>query len=384
MPRIARPFANHPFAAANPQLVVLAQNVLSQSLAVSTRAGYRSAVNHLRRFHEKQPAASGLNKLDYPVTPETLCLWMADSVDKLTFQSIRTYLHGIATTQVELGYPSPLSKDTPQSPLIWRMFKAIKRIQGKQVVRKRLPITVRLLIHLDPLFDTSKELDLCMRAAMWLGTCGLLRAGEFTTKPTTHTTLKLQHLTFHDRRTNVLDPHDLLQSTDSDPPFYMSVRLEQSKTDPFRQGTSVIVGNRRAIQYMLEYLRHRTLRLSRQPLFTGVDGQALTTAALVKFTQALIERANIPNKHLFLGHSFRKGGATSLHEAGHPDSLIQEMGRWASFAFATYVDTPLYMLIAAGRSLRDVEQLHSTAAFSPQHSGAASDHSSFWDVNNLL
>lgn len=85
--------------------------------------------------------------------------------------------------------------------------------------------------------------------------------------------------------------------------------------------------------------------------------------------QALIERANIPNARSFLGHSFRKGGATSLHEAGHPDSLIRMMGRWASFAFATYIDTPLHMLVAAGHSLREME---------PQHI------SSFWDVNNLL
>ena len=69
--------------------------------------------------------------------------------------------------------------------------------------------------------------------------------------------------------------------------------------------------------------------------------------------------------------SFRKGGATSLHEAGHPDSLIKLMGRWASFAFATYIDTPLHMLIDAGISLRKVEELH------------AQTNVSFWDVTNL-
>ena len=117
---------------------------------------------------------------------------MADSTNKLRYPSIRNYLHGIATTQQELGFPNPLT----QSPLIWRMFKAIKRIQGQQVVRKRLPITVNILSQIDPFFDTSKEIDLCVRAAMWLGTCGLLRAGEFTAKPTAHHTLRLQHLTF--------------------------------------------------------------------------------------------------------------------------------------------------------------------------------------------
>ena len=158
---------------------------------------------------------------------------------------------------------------------------------------------------------------------------------------------------------------------DEETPHYMSVRLEQSKTDPFRHGTTVIVGNQLAIQYMIMYLTKRKLVLNRQPLFIGSNGQALTTGALVKFVQSLIARANIPNAHLFLGHSFRKGGATSLHEAGHPDSLIKQMGRWTSFAFATYIDTPLKMLIDAGRSLTKVDAVD-----------VGTNHS-FWDVNNL-
>ena len=335
---------------------MLAQNILAAALSNSTRSSYRSAVNHIAKFHEKQAS-----KLVFPISPDTLCLWMAYSIDKLKYPSIRNYLHGIATTQLELGYSNPLT----QSPLVWRMFKAVKRIQGASVVRKRLPITVSILSKIDPFFDTKNEVDLCMRAAMWLGTCGLLRAGEFVTKPTTKYSLKLQHLTFHDVNNNILEPHNLKHT---EIPHYMSLRLDQSKTDPFRQGTAVIISNTRAIQYMLAYLHRRNQRFARQPLFAGVDGQALTASALVKFTQSLIQRANIPNAHLFLGHSFRKGGATSLHEAGYPDSLIKIMGRWASFAFATYIDTPLRMIIEAGRSLlRKVE----------------TNRSSFWDVSNL-
>jgi hypothetical protein len=292
---------------------------------------------------------------------------MADSVDKLRFQSMRTYIHGIATTHVELGFDNPLLH--PRAPLIWRMFKAVKRIQGESVVRKRLPVTVSILSQINHLFDTNSELDLCMRAAMWLGTCGLLRAGEFVTKSATRQTLKLQHLTFHDARHGRLDPLHL----EGRVPAYMTVRIEQSKTDPFRRGTDVVVSNPTAIKYMLAYLQRRRQTMQRSPLFVGDNGQALSASALVTRLQALIERAHIPNAHLFLGHSFRKGGATSLHEAGHPDSLIKMMGRWASFAFATYIDSPLAMLIAAGQSLEEVEQ----PAVLPSAD-------SFWDVNDLL
>jgi hypothetical protein len=202
---------------------------------------------------------------------------------------------------------------------------------------------------------------------MWLGTCGLLRAGEFVMKPTTKSALKLQQLTFHDSTGGMLKPTIQNNNCIS----YMSLHLEQSKTDPFRQGTNVIISSPRAIQFMLQYMNSRDTSLARQPLFVGSDGNALSASELVKFTQSLIDRARIPNSHLFLGHSFRKGGATSLHEAGQPDSLIKLMGRWSSFAFATYIDTPLHMLIDAGRTMTKTDR--------PR----LQTNNSFWDVHNL-
>jgi hypothetical protein len=200
-------------------LVKLAQNILAQNLADSTRASYASAVNHITKFLEQHGA-----KLSFPISPDTICLWMADSIDKLTYSSIRNYLHGIATTHMELGHSNPLNA----SPLPWRMFKAIKRIQGERTVRKRLPITVNILEQVDGLLDTSNQAHLCMRAAMWLGTCGLLRSGEFTRKSTTKCILKLNHLTFHALDNTIIDPLDATLGA----PHYMSLRLEQDRPLP--------------------------------------------------------------------------------------------------------------------------------------------------------
>lgn len=342
-------------------MVRQAQQVLAHALAPNTRASYTSAFNHLDAFHRRLNVITTL-----PVSSDTLCLWMADSIDKLKFSSIRNYLHGIATLQQELGHPNPIA-----APLVWRMFKAIKRLQGERVIKTRLPITITLLMQLNAHITETDLRHLCMRAAMWLGTCGLLRAGEFVTKPTNRHTLQFDHLTFHNADSAEIDPIGDRHAAVA----YMSLRLDQSKTDPFRRGTNVIVGNERAISYMLRYLRRRNTTLKRVPLLLDpLTGQALSCASLVKFTQDLIKLAHLPNADQFLGHSFRKGGATSLHEAGHPDSLIKLMGRWASFAFASYVHTPLNMLVEAGRSLRKVEDLsHMTTT----------TFSSFWDVNSL-
>ena len=85
----------------------------------------------------------------------------------------------------------------------------------------------------------------------------------------------------------------------------MTLRLEQSKTDPFRHGTNVILSNPRAIRYMIAYLQHRNQYLARLPLFAGSNGQPLSTAALVSFTQDMIKRSNIPNAHLFISQRRR-------------------------------------------------------------------------------
>ena len=123
-----------------------------------------------------------------------------------------------------------------------------------------------------------------------------------------HAEAQPSHLSFERQRYHRPDPLD----TTIGLPLYMSLRLDQSKTDPFRRGTSVVISNTRAIQYMLAYHRKRQCSLARQPLLVGDDGQALSTSALVKFTQSLIEQGSIANAHLFLGHSFRKAGRSNF------------------------------------------------------------------------
>lgn len=291
---------------------------------------------------------------------------MADCVRTLSFSTIRVYLHGIATTQVELGFSSPLTENS----IIWRMYRAIKRLQGAAVAKIRLPITTNVLMKVEHLhkLDRAKfseaqvRLASCLRAAMWLGTCGLLRSGEFAWKNRDSATLRRNQLSFHNEDDIELNGLDACRLA-----AYMKVRLEKSKTDPFREGTDVLVSNPIAIQAMCHFLglRDRTQGSGALPLFdTGLTTSCvLTVAKLVEYTQSLLNEANIINAHLYKGHSFRKGGATSLHEAGMPDSLIKSMGRWQSFAFATYVATSNPLLIRAGRAMTAARVLNRRVTF---------------------
>ena len=314
----------------------MARGVLAHSLADTTRRGYRSAVSSLARFCEKYRLT-----LKFPVSADTLCLWMADRSRSLTYSSIRVYLHGIATSYVEMGLPSPIA----DCPIVWRMYKAVKRLQGSQAARKRLPITTAILDLLERHQDVSSTAGLAVRAVMWLNTCGLLRSGESAVRDRDSTVLRRSHLRFMSEAKEELRGNDICRAA------YMVVHLARSKTDPFRAGTEVVVADTRAVSAMLAYLAAADDLRPDDPLFRSERGWALTVKELVAHTQRMLVAAGVADAHAYLGHSFRRGGATSLHLAGVPDSVIRIMGRWHSFAFARYIDTPLELLITAGRSM---------------------------------
>ena len=315
--------------------------MLAQAISGTTRTGYKSAVNSIEKFCTKHNY-----KLTFPISADTICIWRANNVGGLTFGARRVYLHGIGTTHVELGLPSPILN----SPMVWRMYKGIKRMQGAHVTRKRLPITTEVLDQLEAHQDKQTLSGLSLRAAMWLGTTGLLRSGEFAVRNKDSNVLLRSDLQFIDDHGQQHDGHKAQPHT-----AYMRLTLRQSKTDPFRQGVDVIVSDHRAVAAMLTYIQAHSTQRASDPLFIAEGGKALDVSTLVAGTQALLVKANIADAAAYLGHSFRRGGATSLHLAGASDSIIRVMGRWRSFAFATYVDTPIAMLVKAGRMLAQTQ-----------------------------
>lgn len=321
--------------------------MLAHSLAETTRAGYRSAIASLASFCAQQKL-----QLGFPVSPDTLCLWMAAVSCKLTYGSIRVYLHGIGTTHTELGMPSPLD-----SKLLWRMFAAVKRLQGAQASKQKLPITTELLLSLERWQVCGTVPGLSLRAAMWLGTCGLLRSGEFALSGRSSRCLRRSDLVFLDAA-----QHRLTAPEDWPRAACMRVHLAASKTDPFRHGVDVLVSNAHARRAMTEYMQTRNIGADDAALFVGGDGNApLTVAELLKHTRALLAAAGIADASKYAGHSFRRGGATSLHYAGVPDSLIRVMGRWRSFTFARYIDVPFDKVVSAGLCMTTHVQAASAA-----------------------
>ena len=318
------------------------------SLAPSTFNSYRAALKSLDCFCREHGTV-----LTLPVTTDLLCLWVTHNALRLSHSSIRTYLHGIGTMHTLLGHSNPVEG----ADLVWRAYLGARRVQGGEAtVEKRLPITVELLLQLERWQNVDTSDGRMQRAAMWLGTCGLLRSGEFVLRDKDSVLLKRCNLSFRDE-----EGHE--RNINEKTVTYMQVKLERSKTDQQQAGVNVVVSHPVALQAMRLYLTRRSEAKEKDALFLSQNNKPLTYNELMQRTHALLIAAGVEGIERYKGHSFRRGGATSLHLAGQPDSLIKALGRWRSFSFATYIDTPLPTLLAAGRAMTGAVAKGKTVTF---------------------
>ena len=95
------------------------------------------------------------------------------------------------------------------------------------------------------------------------------------------------------------------------------------------------------------------------PLFCHPDGRPLTRSqVVVAIRQALVTLGL--DSHLYAGHSFRTGTATTAAECGLEDKAL---GRWESEAYHLYIKTPRDRLAQISRIL----STHGTSYLTPHH-----------------
>ena len=121
----------------------------------------------------------------------------------------------------------------------------------------------------------------------------------------------------------------------------MSVQLQSSKTDIFRQGQSLTIASTlsplSAVTTMEEYFL--LAKLVRGPLFYFQSGRYLTRSTVSHLLRYSLRTAGLPYQSL-KGHSFRIGAASVAAGAGLPDWLIKVLDRWSSDCYQLYIRTP--------------------------------------------
>jgi hypothetical protein len=253
-------------------------------------------------------------------------MWLAAlAARRLRFTTIDNYRWALHSLHTDLGLPSILDSDSQ----VQRLIDGIKRVQGAQALRPpRLPISPSIIRACTPFLDTTQHDHRLLLAAMWVACTAMLRPGEAGVESANNPQRLLTY--------------GALTRTSSNPPAY-TLRIPEFKTDQLRAGTTVRIAGNAAIQALHSYLSQRSPKLSSSPpLFARADGSPMTHAWLVDSTAALVKRTKISltdpqSGRTFVGVSFRKGGATALAEAGVPDRVIQELGRWKSFCYKRYI-----------------------------------------------
>ena len=94
---------------------------------------------------------------------------------------------------------------------------------------------------------------------------------------------------------------------------------------------------------------HTNNIITKIPLFY-LDDKPLSRDVMIYMTRAVLSNLGY-NAALYSGHSYRRGGATSLAERGIPYDMIQLMGRWKSDSYKLYIDTPIDKLLESSKAM---------------------------------
>jgi len=260
-----------------------------------------------------------------PATEDVLCLWVADLARRVAHSTIRHYLYGVRSLHVDLGLGDPL-----HGARLERVLKGVQRQQASRLKLKRMPITTAIIERVRQAYKPITTDELCIMAAMSMATAGMLRGKEFAAVPGEPDRVPLVR--------------DITLAAAS-----ATLRLRISKTDPYGKGSTVRFAQPAAIKDLHLYLSTRVLRPT-DPLFALATGAPLSLRKVMSVLDELLARADIETGG-WRGYSFRRGGATSLAEAGVPDRLIKELGRWRSWIYSIYIESSEHHLLHAAASM---------------------------------
>lgn len=258
-----------------------------------------------------------------PLENKQLGRYAAYLAQRLKYQSIPKYLNIIRILHLEMGLQNPIENNYYLNSVL----QGIKRIKSTTVQRK-LPITPQILLLIRHHLDLHKPCDILFWATCLLAYFGLLRKSNLLPP-----SAKQFNPSKHPCR------GDITKASGG-----LALRIKASKTIqfgerihliplPFIQGHPLCPVT--AITAML-CQQPRQLTPS-HPLLTLPAGQLLTQSAFLTRLRSILQTCGLP-AHAFSGHSFRRGSASAMFQAGLPGEVIQIMGDWKSDAYKLYLD----------------------------------------------
>jgi len=240
--------------------------------------------------------------------------------------SIRTYLSGVRQLQIAVGFPDPHIDRMPRLSQILKGIKVQAARAGTQPC-SRLPITPPILRKLRGVWlgdhpDFNKTMLWAATTTIFFSSC---RLREVIVESESHYDPHV-HLSFMDLAVNNFSHLSVI-----------SLELKRSKTEPFMKGVKLVVGRTRDDLCPVTALLCLSQRGNApSPLFMWEDRRPLSKTKFVEEVRQSLLAVNLP-VHLYTGHSFRIGAATTAASAGIEDSTIQTLGKWHSSLYLLYI-----------------------------------------------
>ena len=265
------------------------------------------------------------------MTEQILCCFVASLADQgLAPQTAKSYLSAVRNMQISLGMPDP--REESSLNILKRVQAGVSRCRLLKGSPKkvRLPITAKVLLQVKHHLSLLPEDE---RAVVWCIACtaffGFFRLGELL-PDSIHAYHPATSLSWGDV---AVDSHVK--------PRMVQVFLKQSKCDQFGAGARVVLGvTGEELCPVATIIRYIELRGNYPgPFFLDSSRNTIPKPWFISRIRSTLTAIGLP-EHLYAGHSFRIGAATTASLAGVEDSTVQSLGRWNSAAFLQYIRTP--------------------------------------------
>ena len=281
-----------------------------------------------------------------PTKEVTLIYFVSHLAEYVRFHTIKVYLAAIQNLHVEFN----CNLNFAVMPRLQNTLRGIKRTLGLSR-RNRLPITLFILKSIFKLLTPSHSLDIdtvMLWAAFSLAFFGFLRCSELTCNGQFDRNV---HLTREDFAffPNIVSPQ------------HMKVRIKKSKTDPFRQTSTITIAGSQSNVCAMAATRDFLLQTPdcspQSPMFQFKDGAPLSRRTLASNLHTLLELCGFqPNN--YNTHSFRIGAATTAAAAGLPAWLIKILGHWRSDSYERYIHLPQATILQVPTTMVAYHQNH--------------------------
>ena len=235
-------------------------------------------------------------------------------------------------------------------PRLQNTLRGIKRNLGLSR-RNRLPITLFILENIFKLLTPSHSLDIdtvMLWAAFSLAFFGFLRCSDLTCNGQFDHNV---HLTCGDIGffLNIVSPQ------------HMKVRIKKSKTDPFRQTSTITIASSQsnvcAVAATRDFLLQTPDSSPQSPMFQFKDGTPLSRRTLASNLLTLLELCDLQSNN-YNTQSFRIGAATTAAAAGLPTWLIKILGCRHSDSYERHIHLPQATILQVPTTMVAYHQNH--------------------------